>query len=84
VITADLPLAGRCLSKGAHVLGPKGRVFSRASIGGALADREIRAQLREQGIMTGGPAPFTKRDRSRFLQELDSVVNRALRGERSL
>lgn len=75
VITADIPLAALCLEKGAHVLGPKGRVFTEASIGDALASREVSAQLREHGLMSGGPAPFAKTDRSRFLQQLDNTIN---------
>ncbi len=75
VITADIPLAARCLEKGARVLGPKGRVFTEESIGGALANREVASQLREHGLMTGGPAPFGKKDRSRFLQRLDDTIH---------
>ena len=74
VISADIPLASRCLQKGARVLGPSGRVFSADNIGDALASRELMSQLRDQGTMTGGPAPFGKRDRSRFLQRLDETV----------
>ena len=74
VITTDIPLAARCLENGSRALGPKGRVFTQASIGDALADRELRSQLREHGTTTGGPAPFGKRDRSRFLQRLDDLV----------
>ena len=80
VITADIPLAARCLEKGAHALGQKGRVFTEASMGEALASRELSAHLREHGMVTGGPAPFGPKDRSRFLQALDNVVNAALRG----
>ncbi len=79
VITTDIPLASRCLKKDARVLGPKGRVFTEESIGDALANREILSLLREQGTMTGGPAPFGKRDRSRFLQRLDDIVQACLR-----
>jgi hypothetical protein len=75
VITADIPLAARCLEKGAEVLGPKGRPFTRESIGDALATRELMSQLRDLGQVTGGPAPFEKRDRSNFLQELDKVIH---------
>ena len=75
VVTADIPLAARCLEKGACVLGPKGRVFTEESIGGALASREVSSQLREHGLMTGGPAPFGKKDRSRFLQRLDDTIH---------
>ena len=79
VITADIPLAARCLEVGAFALGTNGREFTQDSIGGALATREIKASIREAGIMTGGPAPITQRDRSRFSNELDRIVNRALR-----
>ncbi|MDP7638937.1 MAG: YaiI/YqxD family protein [Candidatus Hydrogenedentes bacterium] len=75
VVTADIPLAARCIEKGARVLGPKGRVFTEDSIGGALSDREVSSQLREHGMMTGGPAPFGKKDRSRFLQGLDATIH---------
>jgi len=79
VVTADIPLASRCLKKGASVLGPKGREFTEDSIGGALAGREASSFLREMGVVTVGPAPFTKRDRSRFLQELDRLASAAAR-----
>ncbi|MCL4690920.1 MAG: YaiI/YqxD family protein [Candidatus Hydrogenedentes bacterium] len=75
VVTADIPLAARCLKQGAAALGPKGRVFTEASIGDALATREILSHMREHGTMTGGPAPFAKADRSRFLQRLDELVH---------
>jgi uncharacterized protein YaiI (UPF0178 family) len=80
VITADIPLAARCLEVGAYALGTNGREFTSDSIGGALASREIKASIRESGVMTGGPAPMTQRDRSRFSSELDRIVHRALRG----
>lgn len=79
VITADIPLAARCLAVGAFALGTNGREFTPDSIGGALATRDIKAGIRETGIMTGGPSPITARDRSRFSNELDRIVNRALR-----
>ena len=79
VITADIPLAARCLARGAHALGTNGREFSTDSIGQALASREINASLRETGALTGGPAPITGRERSRFSSALDAVVQRALR-----
>ena len=78
VISGDIPLAARCLKKGARVLGPKGYVFADASIGDALASRELSSQLRDAGIMTGGPAPFGQRDHSRFLQRLDALVHEVL------
>ena len=74
VVTADIPLAARCLENGARVVGPKGREFTEDSIGGALASREASSYLREMGVMTGGPAPFKKEDRSRFLQTLDRLA----------
>ena len=74
VVTADLPLASRCLAKGARVLGPAGRELTEDSIGGALATREIHAFLRETGRGSGGPAPFSDRDRSRFRSRLDELL----------
>jgi len=79
VVTWDIPLAARCLEKSARVLNPKGRVFTENSIGDALASREIQSQLRELGMMTGGPAPFQKRDRSRFLHSLDEIIRKRRR-----
>ena len=74
VITADILLAARCLELGARVVGPRGRVFKDTSIGDALAAREAHAYLREMGVQGGGPPPFQERDRSRFLQRLDELV----------
>lgn len=79
VITADIPLASRCLEAGARVLGPKGKPFTTDSIGDAMASRALHDHLRQMGVMTGGPAPRQSRDRSRFLSKLDEVVNAALR-----
>ncbi|MDJ0882856.1 MAG: YaiI/YqxD family protein [Desulfobacterales bacterium] len=79
VVTGDIPLAARCLQKGALVLGPKGRALNEDNIGEALASRELSAQLRELGIATRGPSPFQPRDRSRFLQRLDAMAQ-AIRG----
>jgi uncharacterized protein len=81
VVSADIPLVSRCLEKGARVLTPTGRVFTEDSIGDALAARAVAAHLRELGTITGGPAPFGKEDRSRFLQRLDQVLQAALRAE---
>lgn len=77
VITADILLADRCLKAGAVVIGNNGKPFTSASIGGAIATRAIMADLRAgmDGI-TGGPAPFAKADRSRFLQALDEALVR--------
>ncbi len=79
VVTADIPLAARALEKMALVLGIKGREFTSESIGDALASRELSQDLREAGVMTGGPKPMSQRDRSRFLEKLDQLVNRAER-----
>jgi len=81
VITGDIPLASRCLEKDARVLGPSGRIFTKESIGDALAGRELLSHLRDLGTLTGGPAPFGKRDRSRFLQRLDETIQ-ALRSRK--
>lgn len=75
VVTADIPLAARCLKKGARALGPKGKAFTEDSIGDAVVSRDLAQQLREMGIQTGGPAPMQKKDRSRFLSKLDELVN---------
>ncbi len=81
VISGDIPLASRCLKKGARVLEPKGRVFTDDSIGNALATRNLMSHLRDIGIMTGGPAPIEKRDRSRFLQSLDGIIQAIRNGK---
>jgi uncharacterized protein YaiI (UPF0178 family) len=74
VVTADIPLAARCLRNGARVIGTTGRPFTDDNVGGALATREILSDLREAGELTSGPPPFEKRDRSRFLQALDGAI----------
>ena len=74
VITADIPLASRSLQKGAHVLGFTGNPFTPDNIGDAVATRELLAGLCERGEVRGGPPPFDKRDRSRFLQGLDRMI----------
>ncbi len=78
-ITADIPLAARCLEVGAKVLGTNGRPFDADMIGGALAMRELKTELREGGAVTGGPPPISPRDRSRFASRLDQLVQQALR-----
>ena len=80
VITADILLADRCLKGGATVLGPTGKPFTNASIGSAIATRAIMADLRAGGDVVGGPAPFARADRSRFLQALDEALVRIERG----
>lgn len=81
-VTSDIPLAARCLEKRARVLDPKGRAFTEDSIGDALATREFSAFLRDMGTLTGGPAPYDPRDRSRFLQVLDDLIQASLRPKR--
>jgi hypothetical protein len=76
VITGDILLADRCLKAGATVIGPNGKPFTSASIGGAIATRAIMADLRAGAGVTGGPPPFAKADRSRFLQALDQALVR--------
>jgi hypothetical protein len=78
-VTSDIPLASRCLKRGARVVSPTGKQWTEANIGNALAGREIAQHLRELGTTTRGPAPLTKRDRSRFLSALDTAVQAALR-----
>jgi uncharacterized protein len=79
VITADIPLAARCIAASARVLGTNGRVFSEDSIGGALATRDLKSQLRDVGIQSRGPAAISAKDRSRFLSKLDELIQRGLR-----
>jgi uncharacterized protein YaiI (UPF0178 family) len=76
VVTGDILLADRCLKAGATVIGHNGKPFTTASIGGAIATRAIMADLRAGAGVTGGPAPFAKADRSRFLQALDAALER--------
>ncbi|WP_068076594.1 YaiI/YqxD family protein [Novosphingobium lentum] len=78
-ITSDILLADRCLKAGAMALSPTGKPFTTASIGGAIATRAIMADLRAGGDIIGGPAPFGKADRSRFLSALDEMLVRARR-----
>lgn len=79
VITADIPLASRCLKQGARVLGSTGKPFTDANIGSALATRDLLSELRDLGEMGGGPPPLGKRDRSRFLQQLDAIIQEVRR-----
>ncbi len=78
-ITADIPLAGRCLAAGARAVSPTGHVWTTSNIGNALAGREIARHLREIGAGSGGPRPLTKADRSKFLVALDAAVTAALK-----
>lgn len=77
VVTNDVPLADRCVKAGARVVSPTGRVFDAASIGMALATRDLMEDLRSAGAVTSGPRPFGPRDRQVFLQALDREVRRA-------
>ena len=79
VVTADIPLASRCLAKLALVVGNDGREFSADMIGDALATRALKSDLRGAGVTTHGPRALTGRDRSRFAEKLDALVNRGLR-----
>lgn len=78
-VTNDIPLAARCLEKGAFALKPNGDPFTQDSIGGALATRDLMQTLRETGTVTGGPRPFSKADRSNFLNRLEVMVQAAKR-----
>ena len=82
VVTTDIPLASRCLKQGAGVIGPSGKPFTESNIGQALATRDLLAELRGAGEIAGGPAPLMKHDRSRFLQELDRMVQSIRRKNR--
>ncbi len=73
-ITADIPLASRCLAKGARVVSPIGRPFTPENIGQALAMRDLSRHLREIGVSAGGPSTLTKADRSRFLDVLETTL----------
>lgn len=74
VVTADIPLAARCLEAGATVLGPTGKPFTKGSIGQALASRALNEHLRAMGELTGGPKPMAGKDKSRFLSALDEAI----------
>ena len=79
VVTNDIPLAGRVLRKGAAAIAPNGRPFTQDSIGAALSKRALMEHLRSTGEITGGPKPFDRNDRSKFLQALDETINRERR-----
>jgi uncharacterized protein len=82
VVTADIPLAGRCIKKGARVIAPTGKLFTEDNIGMAVATRDLMSELRSAGEITGGPPPLTKRDRARFLEQLDNEIQ-SIRREHS-
>jgi uncharacterized protein YaiI (UPF0178 family) len=79
VVTADIPLAGRCVKLGATAIAPNGRLFTEDSIGMTLATRNLMEELRSAGAVTGGPQPFTQKDRSAFLSALDLAIVRLTR-----
>ncbi len=81
-ITSDIPLADRCLKKNARVLSPKGHSFTEETIGEALSTRALLDMLRQSGEFGGGPAPFSKADRSRFLSKLDETIHAVRRKRR--
>jgi uncharacterized protein len=76
-VTADIPLAARCLAKAAQALSPTGKHWTRDNIGNAMAGRDVARHMREIGLTTGGPAALTRADRSRFLSALDAAVRTA-------
>jgi uncharacterized protein YaiI (UPF0178 family) len=82
VITADIPLASRCVKAGAQVIAPTGKPFTPDSIGMTLAVRNLMHDLRSAGEVTGGPAAFSSRDRSAFLAALDQAIRRLQRAQR--
>lgn len=78
-VTSDVPLAARCVARGAVALDPKGRLFTADTIGEAVAHRDLLEELRATGQASGGPAAMTPKDRSRFLSRLDEAINAARR-----
>jgi uncharacterized protein YaiI (UPF0178 family) len=80
VVTADVPLASRCVKAGAEAIAPNGKRFDEASMGMTLAVRNLMHDLRSAGEVTGGPRPFAPKDRSAFLSALDQAIRRLLRG----
>lgn len=78
-VTQDIPLASRCISAGAEAMSPTGKRHSEDSIGMAVAMRDLHTELRETGEITGGPKPFVKQDRSRFLQSLEESIQSIVR-----
>jgi uncharacterized protein YaiI (UPF0178 family) len=81
-VTADVPLAARCVKRGARAIAPNGRPFTEDSMGEVLATRNLMTALRETGTIRGGGRPFTKQDRSRFLGAVDAAVQAIRRSQR--
>jgi uncharacterized protein len=82
-VTADIPLAARCLARAARAVSPTGKHWTQDNIGNALAGRQVAQHMREIGMTTGGPAALTRADRSRFLSALDAAVQAAISGRAS-
>ena len=81
LVTADIPLAARCVKNSVSVLSPRGRLFTQESIVESLANQELMSHIRDMGTMTGGPPPFDDRDRSHFLQRLDQTIQAIRRNQ---
>ena len=81
LVTADIPLAARCVKNSVSVLSPRGRLFTQESIVESLANQELMSHIRDMGTMTGGPPPFDDRDRSHFLQRLDQTIQAIRRSQ---
>jgi uncharacterized protein YaiI (UPF0178 family) len=81
-VTSDIPLASRCLAQGARALASNGKIWSSDNIGSALAGRAVSSHMREMGMMTGGPPPLSRTDRSKFLSALDTMLQASLRERR--
>ena len=81
LVTADIPLAARCVKNSVSVLSPRGRLFTQESIEESLANQELMSHIRDMGTMTGGPPPFDDRDRSHFLQRLDQTIQAIRRNQ---
>jgi uncharacterized protein YaiI (UPF0178 family) len=79
-VTSDIPLASRCLARGAKALAANGKIWTENNIGSALAGRAVASHMREMGMITGGPKPLGKADRSIFLSALDTLLQASLRG----
>lgn len=82
VITADIPLASRVVTKGATALDPRGKLYTEENINDRLAMRDLLSELRDFGLMTGGPPPFGRKDRQAFADQLDRFLIRSLRSQR--
>jgi uncharacterized protein YaiI (UPF0178 family) len=82
-VTSDIPLAARCLARGAKALASNGRVWTGDNIGSALAGRAVSTHMRELGMVTGGPPPLSRTDRSKFLSALDTMLLASMREKRT-